>query len=464
LGNLLRLPFDRHIRERADWLIGLRWMIIALVALAALLGDRLLGLELPSRAIWATLLVATVYNLLFWAVGRSSPLRNARIGAHARLLRAQVLADLVTLTVLLHFTGGVENPFSPYYLLLILIGSILMTRRDSLLFAAFGSLLWASLLLLEASGTIPHHNLLGFRLPTRYREWSHIGAEISVLGSASFVVSFLSSGIVARLRDSERRLFETNRDCQARADDLDLLNVRLQEMDQTRTQFIRLVTHELRAPVAAIQSYLRLIIEGYVKPEDTPEIIRKAEQRANDQLDLISDLLDLAHMREHAPAAATHPCDAVRVLDDVLDMMQARIGDRLLSMVKVTPQDAPPVRASDEQVKRIWTNLISNAVKYTPEGGSVSISVSCQGSMLVCSVRDTGIGIAPEEQEHIFQEFYRTEGAKEMARHGTGLGLSIARGIVEGCGGRLTLQSEVGRGSTFTFSLLVASQSAPSSP
>lgn len=456
MGTLLRLPFDRHIKERADWLIGLRWLILTSAGVAVLLGNSLLRLALPSPALWATMAVVAAYNMLFYAISKSSPMRNARIWVQAQLLRTQIMFDMIALTALLHFSGGVENPFAPFYLLLVLIGSILMTRKDSYIFATLCTVLWAGLLIMEAIGVLPHYNLQGFRLPTRYQEWSHIGAEIAVLTSAAYIISYLSSSVVMRLRDSERRLYESNRACQLRAEELDSVNMRLQEMDRTRTQFLRLVTHELRAPVAAIQSYLRLIIEGYVPPENTMEIVTKAEQRANDQLDLISDLLDLAHLQDHPAPAVKQRCDAVQVMRDVLDLMQARIDDKSLKKVLEIPEETPLVCANQEQIKRIWTNLISNAIKYTPDGGTITITIGVDGNYLKASVQDTGIGMSPEEQQHIFEEFYRTERAKEMSRHGTGLGLSIVRGIVQGCGGQLTLHSQVDQGSTFTFTLPLA--------
>ena len=460
MGTLLQLPFDQHIKERADWLIGLRWIVLTSAAVAVLLGNGLLRLSVPSPAIWATIAAVAAYNLIFYAISRSSPMRNTRIGVQAQLLRIQVMFDMFALTALLQFSGGVEDPFSAFYLLLVLTGSILMTRKDSYIFATLSVLLWAGLLILEGTGVIPHYNLQGFRLPTRYQEWSHIGAEIVVLTSAAYITSYLSSSVVMRLRDSERRLFESNRACQLRAQELDSLNARLQEMDRTRTQFLRLVTHELRAPVAAIQSYLRLIIEGYVPPENTMDIITKAEQRANDQLDLIADLLDLAHLQDRPAPTVMQRCDAIQVMRDVLDLMQARMGDKSLTTVLEIPEDAPPVCGNQEQIKRIWTNLISNAVKYTPDGGRITITVDVDGDYLKASVQDTGIGMSPEEQQHIFEEFYRTERAKEFCRHGTGLGLSIVRGIVEGCGGQLTVQSQVNQGSTFTFTLPLAQSTA----
>ncbi len=130
---------------------------------------------------------------------------------------------------------------------------------------------------LEAIGAIPHYNLSGFRLPIRYQEVTHIVSESLVLGIANFGVAYLSSNIAQRLHEGERRLYQANASCELRAAELSELNRRLQQLDQDRSLFMRLVTHELRAPVAAIQSYLRLILEGYVPAERVHEIVAKSE-------------------------------------------------------------------------------------------------------------------------------------------------------------------------------------------
>jgi len=111
------------------------------------------------------------------------------------------------------------------------------------------------------------------------------------------------------------------------------------------------------------------------------------------------------------------------------------------------------VLANVEHVRQVWTNLISNAIKYTPDGGKVMVSLKEEDGKIRGAVQDTGIGIAPEEQERIFEDFYRTEAAKAMAHHSTGLGLSIVKGIMERYGGRIWLTSKVGEGSTFFFEL-----------
>ncbi len=453
MSVLADVAVSGQIGRRAQWLSLLRWVVLTLIGLAILLGNELMGTLLPTGPIWGVLAGVLLYNALLWGLTERLARRGVSNQTLAGLLRAQIIADLLALTLLLHFSGGMENPFSLYYLLLIVIGSILLTRRDSYLFALIASVLWAGLLLAEATGIVPHYNLAGFRLPMRHQEWNHLIAEIVVLTSAAFFVSYLSSTLIQRLRRNERELYETNLACELRAEELAELNARLQEVDHSRIMFMRLVTHELRAPVAAIQSYLRLILEGYVPAERIEEIVAKAEQRANDQLALISDLLDLAHLRDNVHENQIEPCDAASVLEDVLDLMQARIEDRRLEKhVHVEPGLAPAC-APAEHVKQIWTNLISNAIKYTPDGGEIRVTLSGCGNMLRGIVEDTGIGIAPEDQKRIFEQFFRTERAKSASRQGTGLGLSIVQGLVERYGGEIRVESVVGQGATFYFTL-----------
>ena len=147
------------------------------------------------------------------------------------------------------------------------------------------------------------------------------------------------------------------------------------------------------------------------------------------------------------------PVDIGPVLMGVADLMRARAEDKdLLFSVEVEP-GLPPVKAMPEHIKRLWTNLISNAIKYTEPGGIVVVTLAQNPNYIVGTVRDTGIGMTPEQMTHLYEEFYRTEEAKTMERQGTGLGLSIAKRIVDSYGGRLWVESELGKGSRFSFAL-----------
>ena len=242
-----------------------------------------------------------------------------------------------------------------------------------------------------------------------------------------------------------------------RAERLAWEKAELEKIDKIKSQFTLLVAHELRAPVAAIQSYLKLILEGYVPPERQMEIIRKAERRARDQLELIGDLLDLAHLRESSMKVSLVPMDISVPLRETVDMMGARADEKGLTIAVQIEPDLPLIDVNGENMKRLWNNLISNAIKYNRPNGSIEVTLGTHAdSEIIASVRDTGIGIAPEFQERIFDDFVRTDEAKKMAAHGTGLGLSIAKRIVENYGGRMWVDSEHGKGSTFTFTLPIA--------
>lgn len=456
MGDLFRIPVERAIDDRTRWLVRFRWLLLIVAVAAVLLLDLALGFVLPYGRLVALLAVVLVYNAMFWWLGHHPLPQVGRHRFFTSLMHAQIVADMVALTALLHLSGGLENPLFALYVLLVGVGSILTNPVVSYGYAAVATGLWVFLTLLEALGVLPHHNLAGFRLPIRYREWPHLASVWFAVAASTFGIAHLSSGIMQYLRRGEQELLEANAACEARAAELMRLNQQLQELDRSRYLFIRLVTHELRAPVAAIQSYLRLILEGYVPEERLIEIIAKAERRARDQLELIGDLLDLARVQDVREQPNLHPVDVAAVLRDVLDMMAPRIEDKRMQLEVDVASDLPPVLATEAHIKQVWTNLISNAVKYTPDGGKITIRLVLDDGLLRGTVTDTGIGIHPEELDHIFEDFFRTDAAKAMARHGTGLGLSIVKGVVERYGGEVWVESVVNEGSTFGFTLPAA--------
>jgi signal transduction histidine kinase len=453
VGDLFRIPVERAIDDRTRWLVRFRWILLIAASVAVLALDLALGFVLPYGKLVGLMAVVLVYNVTFWWLVHHPIDKFPRHRYYAALAHAQIGADMLALTALLHLSGGLENPLFALYVLLVGLGSILTSPAVSYGYAAVATGLWIGLTLLEGLYVLPHHNLAGYRLPMRYREWPHLVSVWFAVAASTFGIAYLCSGIMQYLRRGEQELWRATAACEARADELMRLNQQLQELDQSRYLFIRLVTHELRAPVAAIQSYLRLILEGYVPDERLMEIVAKAERRAHEQLELIGDLLDLARVQDVREQPQLEPVDVGAVLRDVLDMMAPRIeGKRLMVDVGVA-SDLPPVRATEAHIKQVWTNLISNAIKYTPERGQIAVRCGIDDDKIRGTVSDTGIGIHPEELEHVFEDFFRTDAAKAMARHGTGLGLSIVRGVVERYGGEVWVESVVDEGSTFGFTL-----------
>jgi len=228
---------------------------------------------------------------------------------------------------------------------------------------------------------------------------------------------------------------------------------RLEELDKAKRQFIRLVTHEMQAPVAAIQNYLQLMLDGYVPPEDQREIIAKCMARAQEEMDFIADLLELGQLQVLAKPVKTAPVHLEELLVTVMDNFREQAARKNLRLDLNIAPDLPPVMGAPERFKSVWTNLISNAVKYTPSDGAVTVSLRVEAGNIIGVVSDTGIGIPAGEQAHLFTEFFRATNAKELDLPGTGLGLAIVRQIIAAAGGKISVESEIGRGARFIFSL-----------
>jgi len=227
----------------------------------------------------------------------------------------------------------------------------------------------------------------------------------------------------------------------------------LEQLNRIKSTFVRTVAHELRAPVSAMQSYLRLILDGYIPAEEQREYLARAERRASAQLELIGDLLNLAHMQHPDLAVKRELVDPAKLLHEVCEMMNSQAEEKKIIFTASIPKQSPSILADPKHIRELWMNLISNAVRYTNEGGAVSVKMEVRDDQMITSVSDTGIGIAPEELTRIFEEFYRTKAAKEVSEMGTGLGLPLVKQIVETYDGHIDVQSTVGKGSTFTVTI-----------
>ncbi len=220
------------------------------------------------------------------------------------------------------------------------------------------------------------------------------------------------------------------------------------------------IAHEFRAPLTALQSFLIILLKGYVAPEKWKEIIQHAFDRSQDMLDLVEDLMNLAAARQEMSLESRSHVQLGVVLEKLAPSFETEARERGLTLT-VTVQQNPSVVVNPLHMGQLWTNLISNAIKYTPAGGSVRVSLEQDEAWAIGAVEDSGIGISPQELPLIFHEFYRTEEAKKMGVRGTGLGLPLVKRIVEGYGGSLEVKSDVGQGSLFRFKLPLAT--APSS-
>lgn len=215
------------------------------------------------------------------------------------------------------------------------------------------------------------------------------------------------------------------------------------------------IAHEFRAPLAALQSFLLLLLKGYVAPEKWNEMIQHALDRSEDLLNLVDNLMNLATARHEMSRENRTVVQLGDELEKVLPSLQAEAEGRGLSL-ELTMKHKPAVEVYPNHLKQLWTNLISNAIKYTPRGGRIGVTLDQDEANAIGSVEDRGIGISPQDLPFVFHEFFRTLEAKKMERRGTGLGLPLVKRIVEGYGGRVEVESTLGEGSLFRFMLPLA--------
>lgn len=264
----------------------------------------------------------------------------------------------------------------------------------------------------------------------------------------------VNQGLERRKLSLEAKRLQT---IEAQAQRLAEEKAKLEELDRAKVAFIRLVTHELQAPISAISTYLDLILNEYIPADQQRDYLERAQDRAKEQLALISDLLEFGRLKEVKVLKKAEPIQLGTILEAVLRELEPQAQEKQLILTQDIQPHLPAVMLPAEQAKSIWTNLISNAIKYTPNGGAIQISLCQDGAQLLGKIQDTGIGIPGEAQDRLFSEFFRASNAKDLNIPGTGLGLAIVKQIIENAGGKIRCESQLNHGTSFYFLLPIVS-------
>ncbi len=238
---------------------------------------------------------------------------------------------------------------------------------------------------------------------------------------------------------------------------------RERELDKMKTEFISVVSHELRTPLTSIKGYTDLLLSGAAEgsPDLQTEFLGIIQGSTTRLSNLINDILDISRLESGRIAIKQEPIDYRKIVADTLRLLRAAADEKQISMDAGLPESMPPVCGDAEKVGQVLTNLVSNAIKYTPPGGwiKVRLEVSAQSTVTTC-VQDSGIGIAPDDQKKLFQKFFRADNSSTREAGGTGLGLVIAKTTVELLGGTIWVESETNRGSRFYFTLPLSPETA----
>ncbi len=607
----IRSLVEEELIESESWLIKLRWLAGIGVLLVVLGIEPLLGLQAATVPLLSIGVAILAYNAVFGLLDRNLNRRNAPAEAYRRLTIWQVALDWVAMSLLIHFSGGIESPAIFFFLFHIVIASMFFPVRTAFSFTLLAVGLISIIALLEYFSFLPHQATIGYLTEALYKNPLYVAGVLVFFGSTSIIVAYLTTAISDRLRRRENEVVQLSRSLQRATIRLQALNdgarsisstlelsqvlnlfvqntaevlgvracsIRLldksekrlepvatyglsqayldkgpidleknplarqvlegkiinipdvsktnllqfpewaeqegiramlsaplngkkkpigilrayadevgrfspddeaflvaiaaqgsiaienamayqamEALDANKSTFIRMVTHELRSPVSVARSLLRTLIAGYAGAinDQQRDILERAHRRMEFLAKLIDDLLDLAAGKTKILNQETYPVVLKEVLERVVERFKVPAQEKNLTLILADQLEQPGGRvlATAEGLDRVFNNLISNAVKYTPAGGKVTVSLSLKEKTFQIDVADTGIGIPEESLSHMIEEFFRAPNAREMDREGTGLGLPIVRDIVNSYGGKIQVESQLGKGTCFTVTL-----------
>jgi two-component system phosphate regulon sensor histidine kinase PhoR len=228
----------------------------------------------------------------------------------------------------------------------------------------------------------------------------------------------------------------------------------LRRLERVRQDFVANVSHEFRTPLTAIQGFAETLLGGALDdPAHRSRFVEIIRDHATRLARLTEDLLELSRIEAGQLKLELRPVSVPQLVNSCIETTQLTAGSKQLTLKGELPADLPAVQGDANRLQQVLQNLLDNAVQYTPPGGAISAEAACANGEVVVTVADTGIGIPQSDQSRIFERFYRVDAARSREAGGTGLGLSIARHIVEAHGGRIWVDSTVGEGSRFHFSI-----------
>lgn len=491
-------PYALGVLLQVHWFIRARW-VFAAGALLLLAIERLV---LPAAhrplELWLVALGVVAVNLVWMVFSRllRKRLENPEASEHATIrsgqffVSAQIAIDLLLLTWILALTGGVENPMVLFYLFHVAITGLLLRTWQALLQSCWAVFLFATMCLAQALGWIPYYPFLPHLAQETglHVEPHHVVMVVAVVACAVFTTLYFMDRIGRVLDRREAQLIEMNAA-------LHKSQRSILDLQRRRSRFMQTAAHQLKSPLAMVQTLANLIRDDIVTDDEgIQNTCDKIVRRSRDGIGQVTELLALARVQEADPRRHRDSLsDIGQVVLDLCRKHASVAADKSIDLTWQIPTDARLVAHVDStDLADCVNNLIENAIKYTPDGGSVSITVMRGKHAATVDrrpprpdapprsggvddyvhviVKDTGMGIEKKDltqkdgafaADSLFDAFRRGNAALAAGIPGTGLGLSIVREVVEQSGGFIHVYSRPGEGSTFTVSFPARAAETP---
>jgi len=433
---------NARLVRRAHWLVKLRWIAIAGTCITIFVASNVPHMAIrsvPLYCVVAMLILENIVSLLL--LKRLLRSKTARVFTSiGKIIHFQICIDLLLLTILLHYSGGIENPFIVYFVFHIAIASILLPTRESYLQATFATSLLSLLALLEYKGIVPHYPLEGFATSGAHSNVFYVFGTIGAMASTFYLVVYMTSDITTKLRKQEEAYRQ--------------VNLELKQKDQIKDEYVLRVTHDIKGHLAAIQSCLDVVEKKLIGPlnEQQQDFVSSADRRTRKLAYFVKSLLKLTQMRLSNNLEMDF-FSLKNIILIVLAAVKTRADDKSIALKSNIESSVDEIFGNRFSIEEMITNLLLNAIKYTPANGTVEIIAKEDGDYVLMEITDTGIGIPLEELPKVFDEFYRAANAKKVEKDGTGLGLSIVKQIIKRHNGKIWVSSQAGIGTKFSFTL-----------
>jgi len=441
------LTHSRLLGERMYQHSVIRFLLAFTMIAGGLVGKHVVGIaDLDATGLTLLGAVVLVYNAIAWAITRSRRLEVESAEAERVLLRTMygaIVVDYVVLTIGIWIVGGTRSPFLAFYLLHVIISGILLSRRAAITFHALGYAMLVLLVLGEWSGAVPPRSPEGAVAGSGALDGRYAITVLFVYGLLFLITGFLLVTFANNMRRAEGEIRQANAE--------------LTRLSNLRRDFLDIALHNLQSPLGVAMMHLRNLRDGLggeITPQQAQWVDRSLE-RLGGLTGFMRDLQTLSTLESLSVETQAAEVDVAALLRKLAEDFQDAAQQRGQTLLAEPEEGLPKVRGVEVLLREAVANYVSNAVKYTPEGGRIALGARHAPPMVRIEVRDDGPGISEEDRKRLFSEFVRIrQQGKPVARvEGTGLGLTIVRRIVEAHGGRAGVGSEPGPGSTFWIEL-----------
>jgi signal transduction histidine kinase len=426
----------------ARWFIRIRWVALIVLLFSNFAVKHLFNVSIQEVSIYILSGILLLLNILHTFFLRQITKKESTrvIMGIKKEIHFQIITDLIVLTIIIHYSGGIENPLILFYFLHMIIASSIFSTLVNYLYVAYAILLAASMALLECYSVIPHYPLEGFVNHDLYKSTLYVFGTGFVFTCTSIIVVSLSHMIISRSIKSEETYVKTN--------------IELENKDKLKNEYVLRVTHDIKGHVAAILSCIEVIRTKIAGPlnDEQEEFANRAFERTELLSSFVKNLLNLTKKRlKHDNAFEEFLFKDL--INKVLVPIQILAKDKSIDFNIYVDKSIQLITGNPFTLEELYSNLLLNAVKYTPPKGRIELTVKNRFNQIITEISDSGIGIPKEELSKVFDEFYRASNVPKDIKTGSGLGLSIVKQIVENHNGKISVSSELGVWTKFTIIL-----------